>query len=261
MLPYFRKLENDQDMGEQLHGKDGPIIVGPGAPPGFAGGCRAVAEAAAARGFPYVADMNGEVQNGFCSVPTSSTPTHRVSAATAYLTPEVRHRPNLRIVTESFVEAIVFDGRRATGVRVRQAGGSAALRGAEIIVAAGALHQPAILQRAGIGPAQHLQQLGIGVVADRAGVGANLQDHPCISIGCYLRPQAREPRARSIAARCWACVTISASRDVLHPTCIGRCPIAFPGIASAARSAPSSSASTSPIRAAACRSLSADERA
>jgi 5-(hydroxymethyl)furfural/furfural oxidase len=196
VLPYFRKLESDQDMSGPLHAKDGPITVGRVPREEWPGFVRAIAEAAAAGGFAYVADMNGEAQNGYCSVPTSSTPRNRVSVAMAYLTPEVRRRPNLRIVPEAFVEAIIFDGRRATGVRVRvrQAGGSVAFNGAEIIIAAGALHSPAILQRAGIGPAQHLQQLGIAVVADRAGVGANLQDHPCVSIGCYLRPQARQPR-------------------------------------------------------------------
>jgi 5-(hydroxymethyl)furfural/furfural oxidase len=178
-----------------LHGKDGPITIGRVLRENWPGFARAVAAAAAARGFAYVADMNGEVRNGFCSVPTSSTPENRVSAAMAYLTLEVRQRPNLRILPESFVESIVLDGRRATGVRVQQPGGSFAYSGGEIVIAAGALHSPAILQRAGIGPAKHLQDLGINVVVDRPGVGENLQDHPCISIGCYLRPQARQARS------------------------------------------------------------------
>lgn len=195
VLPFFRKLENDHDMEGPLHGKDGPITIGRVPRENWPGFARAVAAAAAARGFAYVADMNGEVRNGFCSVPTSSTPENRVSAAMAYLTLEVRQRPNLRILPESFVESIVLDGRRATGVRVQQAGGSFAYSGGEIVIAAGALHSPAILQRAGIGPAKHLQNLGINVVVDRPGVGENLQDHPCISIGCYLRPRARQARS------------------------------------------------------------------
>jgi 5-(hydroxymethyl)furfural/furfural oxidase len=194
VLPHFVKLENDHDMGGSLHGKDGPISIGRVPRQDWPGFARAIAAAAAARGFAYVADMNGEVQNGYCSVPTTSTPTNRVSTAMAYLTPEVRRRPNLRIVPEAFVESILFDGRRATGVRVREASGSIEFRGAEIILAAGALHSPAILQRAGIGPATLLQGLGIDVVVDRPGVGENLQDHPCISIGFYLQPQARQPR-------------------------------------------------------------------
>jgi len=195
VLPYFLKLENDRDIDGPLHGKDGPITIGRVPREDWPGFARSIAAAASARGFDYVADMNGEVQNGFCSVPTSSTPTNRVSAATAYLTPDVRRRPNLRIVPDAFVEAVLFDGRRATGVRVRQAGGAADYRGAEIIVAAGALHSPAILQRSGVGPGKLLQELRISVVADRPGVGENLQDHPCVSIGCYLRSDARQPRS------------------------------------------------------------------
>ena len=195
VLPYFRKLENDHDVDGPLHGKDGPVAVGRVPREDWPGFARAVAAAAGARGFDYVDDMNGEVQNGFCSVPTTSTPTHRVSAAMAYLTPEVRRRPNLRILPDAFVEAVLFEGRRATGVQVRQAGGTVEFRGAEIIIAAGALHSPAILQRSGVGPGKLLQEFGIGVVADRPGVGENLQDHPCVSIGCYLRPEARQPRS------------------------------------------------------------------
>jgi 5-(hydroxymethyl)furfural/furfural oxidase len=181
-------------MDGPLHGKDGPVAIGRVSRRDWPGFARAIAEAAAARGFAYVADMNGEVRNGFCSVPTTSTPIGRISTAMAYLTPDVRRRPNLRILPQAFVEAISFDGKRATGVRVRQASGSEEFHGGEIILAAGALHSPAILQRAGIGPEKLLRDLGIGVVADRPGVGENLQDHPCVSVGFYLRPPARQPR-------------------------------------------------------------------
>ena len=193
VLPYFRKLENDLDMDGPLHGKDGPVPIGRVPRQDWPGFNRAIAEAAAARGFAYVADMNGEVQNGFCSVPTTSTPTHRVSSAMAYLTPQVRRRPNLRILPDAFVESVLFEETRATGVRVRHAAGSEEFRGAEIILAAGTLHSPAILQRAGVGPGKLLRDLGIGVVADRAGVGENLQDHPCVSMGFYLAPTGAPP--------------------------------------------------------------------
>lgn len=194
VLPYFRKLENDLDMDGPLHGKDGPVSIGRVPRQDWPGFARAIAEAAAARGLSYVADMNGEVQNGFCSVPTTSTPTSRVSAAMAYLTPDVRRRPNLRIVPEAFVAAILFEGRRARGVRVHRASGHEEFHGGEIILAAGALHSPAILQRSGIGAEKLLRELGIGIVAGRPGVGENLQDHPCVSIGFYLRREARQPR-------------------------------------------------------------------
>ena len=197
VLPYFLKLEDDHDIDGPLHGKAGPIAVGRVPRQDWPGFARAVAAAAAARGFDYVADMNGEVRNGFCSVPTTSTAENRVSAAMAYLTAEARRRPNLRILSDAFVEALLLEGRRVTGVRIRQGEQSVDYHGSEIIAAAGALHSPGILQRAGIGPAQHLQQLGITVVADRPGVGANLQDHPCVSVGCYPRPEGRQPHRLS----------------------------------------------------------------
>src|SRR5262249_10827812 len=89
-----------------------------------------------------------------------------------------------------------LDGKRAIGVRARRGEHSENLQGREVIVAAGALHSPAILQRAGIGPARALQNLGIATVVDLPGVGQNLQDHPCVSLACHLKREApqRKPR-------------------------------------------------------------------
>ncbi|MGN6460855.1 MAG: GMC family oxidoreductase, partial [Pseudolabrys sp.] len=157
--------------------------------PGF---CQAVAAAAERRGWSFVADMNGEVENGYCAVPVSSTPEQRISAAMAYLTPGVRARSNLSIMTDTTVEDLLFDGAQAVGVTVRRNGVAETYLARRVIVAAGALHTPAFLQRAGIGAGAALQKLGIPVVADRPGVGANLQDHPCVSIACYLEPGARQ---------------------------------------------------------------------
>jgi 5-(hydroxymethyl)furfural/furfural oxidase len=194
VLPYFLRLENDLDLAGPLHGNKGPISIGRVPRAQWPPFCSAIAEAAAARGWDYVADMNGEVQNGYCSVPTTSTPDRRVSTAMAYLGAEVRRRPNLRILAESFVENLLLHGKRIVGVKVRQGHQTLEFRGAETIVAAGALHSPAILQRAGIGPANVLRTLGIPVTVDRPGVGDNLQDHPCVSIGSYLRREARQPK-------------------------------------------------------------------
>jgi 5-(hydroxymethyl)furfural/furfural oxidase len=195
VLPYFLKLEHDLDCGGSLHGKEGPVVVSRVPRAQWPGFCRAVAEAAAARGWAHVTDMNGEVRNGYCSVPTTSTEDGRVSAAMAYLGPDVRRRANLRILPETFVERLLIEGTRVAGVVARRAGESVEFRGRETVVAAGALHSPAILQRSGIGPATVLQPLGIAVTADRPGVGGNLQDHPCVSVGSYLRSVARQPKA------------------------------------------------------------------
>src|SRR5262249_3518818 len=143
----------------------------------------------------FVADMNGHVEDGYCAVPITSTKQHRVSTAMAYLGPSARARENLLILPETTVEKLVFDAQRAVGVTARRDRQVDLYRGARIILAAGALHTPGILQRAGIGPAHALAKLGIPVVADRPGVGANLQDHPCASIACHLKPQARQPKS------------------------------------------------------------------
>ena len=116
-------------------------------------------------------------------VPISSLPEQRVSTAMGYLTEEVRRRANLRILANAHVVEILFDGDpasgiRATGVRIRRGDAAEDHTGAEIVLSAGTLQTPAMLLRAGIGPAADLQKLGIEVRADLPGVGANLQDHP-----------------------------------------------------------------------------------
>lgn len=195
VLPYYRKLETDLDFADDRHGAGGPITVRRHRREDWPGFCQAIAAAAASRGWHYVADMNGALSNGFCALPMSSSPQKRSSAAMGYLDREARRRPNLRILCDSFVTALVIDGRRATGVRIRRDGHDEEFRGGEIVISAGALHSPAILQRAGIGPAPLLRPHGIPIVADIPGVGRNLQDHPCVSVAAHIRRRARQPRA------------------------------------------------------------------
>jgi 5-(hydroxymethyl)furfural/furfural oxidase len=114
----------------------------------------------------------------------------------AYLGADVRKRPNLTIVTNAFVEKLLIEKNRAVGVEVR----GQAYNGREIIVSAGALHSPAVLMRSGIGPRAQLESLGIAVQADLPGVGANLQDHPAVSIACHLKPNGRQPDSLRAAA-------------------------------------------------------------
>jgi 5-(hydroxymethyl)furfural/furfural oxidase len=195
VLPYFRKLERDLDFDGPLHGTNGPIPVRRHRRDEWPGFCKAVAAAAERRNWRFVADMNGDVEDGFCAVPMTNTMRHRVSTAMAYLDLSVRRRNNLQIFTETTIENLVFDGVRATGVAGRREGRCEFYKGARIIVAAGALHTPAILQRAGIGPAEVLAKAGVPIIVDRPGVGGNLQDHPCVSIACHLKRQARQLRS------------------------------------------------------------------
>jgi len=135
---------------------------------------RAAAEQANIKSVP---DFNTGDNEGCCAFHVNQKRGRRWSAATAFLKP-VLHRPNLRLETGCLVEGIVFDGRRAAGVRWRQGGETrmARCRG-EVILAAGSIGSTQIMLLSGVGPAQHLAEHGIPVVADRPGVGANLQDH------------------------------------------------------------------------------------
>jgi choline dehydrogenase-like flavoprotein len=139
---------------------------------------RAAAEQA---GIKSVTDFNCGDNEGCCAFHVNQRRGRRVSAARAFLKPALR-RGNLRLETGCLVEGLMLQGRRAVGVRWRQGSGkdgarrSARCRG-EIVLAAGAIGSPHILLLSGIGPAAHLRDAGIDVVLDRAGVGANLQDH------------------------------------------------------------------------------------
>lgn len=188
VLPYFRKLECDLDMDGPLHGKDGPIAIRRVPEDGWTGFSRATAEALTAAGYPRIDDQNGVFEDGWFPVTISNADEQRVSAAMGYLNPAVRRRANLTIRTGCQADRLLFEGRRATGVLLR---GGETVRGREIIVSAGALHSPAILMRSGIGRAAHLAEHGIGLVADRPGVGANLCEHPSIAVSAYLKAPAR----------------------------------------------------------------------
>jgi 5-(hydroxymethyl)furfural/furfural oxidase len=195
VLPYYVKLERDLDFNGPLHGRDGPIPVRRHQRDEWPGFCKAVAGALARRGWRYVDDMNGPVANGLCSVPISSTPQQRVSTAMGYLGPEARRRSNLTLATDSPVESLIFEGRRAIGVVARQNGATREFRGKTVIISAGALQSPAMLMRSGIGPARDLAALGIAVRVDVPGVGGNLQDHPAVSVACHLRAVSRQSPA------------------------------------------------------------------
>ena len=107
----------------------------------------------------------------------------RISAATAYLTHEVRARANFSIIDQAMVQNLLFEGRQVVGARVRRPDGDLNIRAKEVIVCAGALQSPTMLLRSGIGPGDELSALGIDVVADRPGVGKHLMEHPGVNFG------------------------------------------------------------------------------
>ena len=175
VLPFFKKHENHFLGAGDLHAVGGEWPV---SPPrvrwDLLDAFRAAAEQA---GIKSIVDFNCGDNEGICAFHVNQKRGRRVSTARAFLKP-VLHRPNLRLETGCLAEGIVFDGKRAAGVRWRQNGvaRTARCRG-EVILAAGSIGSTQILLLSGIGPAAHLRDHGIDVVADRPGVGDNLQDH------------------------------------------------------------------------------------
>ncbi len=175
VLPYFKRHEDHFLGASDKHGAGGELRIEP--PRVHWALLEAFRAAAAQAGIKSVIDFNTGDNEGCCAFHVNQKRGRRWSAARAFLKP-VLHRPNLRLETGCLVEGIVFDGRRAAGVRWRQDGESRAAhcRG-EVILAAGAIGSVQILLLSGIGPAQHLKEHGIAVLLDKPGVGANLQDH------------------------------------------------------------------------------------
>lgn len=191
MLPYFRKLERDQDFDGDLHGKTGPMPIRRVFPKDWAGFTSSVMAVMEGE-FPYQPDYNASFSDGCFPLPLTNENDRRVSTAVGYLTRAVRARKNLHLFPLTQVEALERDGTRITGVRAHRDGRPAEIfRAHEVILCAGALHTPPILLRAGIGPAAELRALGIPVVADLPGVGRNLMDHPHLAVGAHFKRSAR----------------------------------------------------------------------
>ena len=169
VLPYFRKAEHNDTFNDRFHGQDGRLGVSqPRAPLPI---CDAYLAAARQIGIPRNMDMTGAAQDGVGFYQLTQRNYRRSSTAVAYLAP-ARGRANLTVKTGVQVLKILVENHRATGVQTSDG----PYRG-EVILSAGAIGSPRLLQLSGIGPADHLASLGIAVVLDQPGVGSDLQDH------------------------------------------------------------------------------------
>lgn len=204
VLPYFLRLENWDDGGHggnpEWRGKDGPLHVSRGtrANPLHS----AFVEAGRQAGFEITNDYNGEKQEGFGPMEQTVFRGRRWSAAAAYLKPALQ-RPNVDLL-RCFARRIVIEDGRATGVEVERGGRVEIVRARrEVIIAASAINSPKLLMLSGIGSAQHLSEHGIAVVADRPGVGENLQDH----LELYIQQACIQPitlyRYWSLLGKAW----------------------------------------------------------
>jgi choline dehydrogenase len=184
VLPYFIKSEGNQRGNDAFHGGDGPLKVSDITAKhelieAFIGGAQQIGPLSVGR----TEDFNGARQEGAGYYQLTTFQGWRCSTAKAYLAP-AKHRPNLRIETEAFAAGLVLEDRRAVGVRYRQGGVLKTARcNAEVLLAAGSIQSPQLLQLSGIGPRGLLEQRGVKPVHDLPGVGENLQDHLQIRLG------------------------------------------------------------------------------
>jgi choline dehydrogenase-like flavoprotein len=176
VLPYFKRSEDNERGGDELHGTGGPLhVMDLRSPNPFSS---RFVEAAKQAGFPHNPDFNGAQQDGVGLYQVTHKNGERFSAAKAYLTPHLS-RPNLHVITGAQATRILLEGKRAVGVEFLQGGQKRELRATrEVLLSAGALQSPQLLMLSGIGPAGHLHDRGITPVHDLPGVGQNLQDHP-----------------------------------------------------------------------------------
>jgi choline dehydrogenase len=175
VLPYFKKAEGNDRLGEPLHSKTGPLKAS--SIPKKHPLVEAFIKAANALGVPKTEDFNNLTQEGVGYYQLSTHKGLRCSAAVAYLKP-AKERSNLTILTNSQVSKVIFENKKAVGVEFIQQGSKKTIRSnKEVILSAGAIQSPQILQLSGVGPAKLLQEFNIPVVHDLPGVGENLQDH------------------------------------------------------------------------------------
>ncbi|MFG1347377.1 choline dehydrogenase [Xanthobacter autotrophicus DSM 431] len=187
VLPYFQRAEDRQEGGDAYRGAGGPLATKYGRidNPLYT----AFVQAAQQAGYPATADINGAQQEGFGRMDMTVRNGVRWSTANAYLKPALK-RANLSLVTHALVSRVLFEGRQAVGVAYERDGRDYRVRARrEVILCAGPINSPKLLKLSGVGPAAELKGFGIDVVADRAGVGENLQDH----LEFYFQVACKEP--------------------------------------------------------------------
>ena len=175
VLPWFLRSEDNSRGASALHGTGGPLGVADLRHHNVLS--EALIDAAQSAGFPRNDDFNGEQQAGFGLYQVTQRNGARCSSATAFLKP-ARQRENLHVLTHALVERVLIEQGRAVGVQLRCGRHDAErIEAGEVILAAGAINTPQLLMLSGLGPAGHLREHGIAVVADVPDIGANLQDH------------------------------------------------------------------------------------
>jgi choline dehydrogenase len=185
VLPVFRRMEDNARGADEYHGVGGPLRVEDLRSPHP--WTRAVVQSAVAAGYPRNDDFNGAAQEGVGQYQVTQKRGRRWSAADAYLHPAMQ-RPNLTVRTGALTTRVLIEGGRATGVEYRSGGRVHTARARrEVVLSGGAINTPQLLLLSGIGPADHLREVGVDVVHDLPGVGGGLQDHPLVPVVSNVR--------------------------------------------------------------------------
>ena len=192
VLPFFRRMENDLDIHDDFHGTEGPMPVRrrqSNAEPSIQ---RAFREACIGEGHPAVEDTNGANPEGVGVSPTNNLGGVRVSTAIAYLS-QNRHRLNLTVRGEVYVRRVLFEDGKAVGVEAESGGEIFTVEAEKVVLSSGALRSPQLLMLSGIGPKDHLEEMGIPVVRDLPGVGQSLFNHLSVHINYKVKDGVEVP--------------------------------------------------------------------
>jgi len=199
VLPYFRKSEGNVRGADALHGGDGPLKVSDTI---FTHEMdRAFIDACTSLGFPHNPDFNGLSQEGAGQYQFTIGGRWRSSTSAAYLRPALK-RPNLQVISGAAVTRLLFEGKRAIGVEFRRSGRTEIVRAAaEVLLSAGAIASPQVLQLSGVGPGAVVQSLGVDLVCDAAAVGENMVDH--LGLRLVSRCEADVQTANELSRSLW----------------------------------------------------------
>ena len=186
VLPFFRKMETDMDIADDFHGGEGPIPVRRFKREEWLPFQQAFVRASLAAGYPEDYDMNAPDSGGVGPIPMNNPEGVRMSTALTFLS-AVRHRLNLTVRANVVVRRILFEGKKAVGVEVESGDEVYRVEADQIVLSAGAMASPQLLMLSGVGPAEHLREMGVEVIHELPGVGQNLRDHPIVAVICQVR--------------------------------------------------------------------------
>ena len=192
VLPFFRRMENDLDIQDDFHGTEGPMPVRRRQSSGTPAIQKAFLEACIQEGHNAVEDTNGANAAGVGVSPTNNLGGVRVSSAIAYLS-QVRHRLNLTVRGQVRVRKVLLEGGRAVGVEAESGGEIFTVEAEKVVLSSGAIRSPQLLMLSGIGPRNHLEELGIPVIEDLPGVGQSLFNHLSVHINFKVKDGVELP--------------------------------------------------------------------